>query len=60
MDNLLENIPDVSGFSSMNRYSCHENNFGPDDCSVIQAIEAMDLTQFTYNKQADGSTLECP
>jgi Leucine-rich repeat (LRR) protein len=58
--NMLENIPDVTAASNMETYWCYHNNFGPDDCPVIKAIEAMNLQEFVYNPQEDGSTVSCP
>jgi len=59
-ENHLENIPDVTAASGMKTYWCYRNYFGPDDCPVIEAIKAMNLNEFVYNGQADGSTLDCP
>jgi len=59
-NNLIENIPDVTAASGMKTYWCTNNYFGSDDCPVIQAIEAMNLEVFSYNTQADGSTVNCP
>lgn len=55
----LDDIPDVTGCDAIWYYICNENNFGPDDCPVIQQIEAMGLGYFQYNPQFDGSTLDC-
>jgi len=58
--NLLEDIPDVTPFSGINNYQCYNNYFGPDDCPIIKAIEAMNLDTFYYENQANGVTLTCP
>ena len=56
---LLTDIPDVTGCASIDYLRCNYNNFGADDCAMIQAIEAMGLSTFVYNPQKDGSTLTC-
>ncbi len=56
----LEDIPDVTGCAAMNRFWCYWNQFGADDCPMIQAIEAMGLADFQYNPQLSGPDLTCP
>ncbi len=57
---LLSDIPDVTGCAAITYFRCPYNNFGSDDCAMINAIEAMGLSTFIYNPQKDGTTLTCP
>lgn len=57
---LFTDIPDVTGCASIISLRCPYNNFGLDDCAMINAIEAMGLTTFVYNPQKDDSILTCP
>jgi Leucine-rich repeat (LRR) protein len=59
-DCLLTDITDVTHSTQLQDFKCWGNYFGPDDCSRIQAISAMGIPSFSYNPQADGSTLTCP
>jgi Leucine-rich repeat (LRR) protein len=56
----LDDIPDVTSCTSLQYFRAGYNNFGPDDCPLIQAIGAMGIGTFIYNPQADDSTLICP
>ena len=55
----LDDVPDVTSCTSLQYFGAAYNNFGADDCPMIQAIEAMGTVSFTYNPQHDGSTLTC-
>ena len=55
----LDDIPDVTDCTAMYYYDCADNNFGPDDCPLILDIQAMGISSFFYNPQADMSTLTC-
>jgi Leucine-rich repeat (LRR) protein len=55
----LTDIPDVTGCDAIWYLWCDGNDFGIDDCPLIQTIEAMGLSSFGYNPQSDGSTLNC-
>ena len=57
--NQLTDIPDVTGCTGLYEYDCHGNYFNADDCPTIAAIEAMGLSTFIYNPQADGHTITC-
>lgn len=56
----LTDLPDVTGCASLDSLICSGNNFGADDCPMIQAIETMGLTTFVYNPLQDDGTLTCP
>lgn len=56
----LTDIPDVTGCDAIWYFICDGNEFGPDDCPTIQAIDAMGLSYFNYNPQFDDSYLTCP
>ena len=55
----LTDIPDVTTCSSLSAFKCAYNQFGPDDCPLIQQIKAMDLDTFEYNPQIDESNVIC-
>lgn len=55
----LTDIPDVTTCSSLSEFKCAYNQFGPDDCPLIQQIKAMNLDTFEYNPQIDESDVIC-
>ena len=58
-DNELTDIPDLSTCAFLTTLQCQGNYLNADDCPTISSIEAMGLSFFSYNNQADGFVLDC-
>jgi len=57
--NQLTTLPDVTSCNTLRYFYCEHNYFGPDDCAMIDAIEAMELPKFEYSPNANGSIIDC-